>query len=138
MSWVEEKYAISSESKIGGKSRSSWEFIDGMEEFDPLFFGISPGEAELMDPQQRLLMIYVWKVIEDAGYSAQDLSGTNTAIFVGTSNSGYGGLISQANMPIEGHSSTGAVPSVGPNRMSFFLNLHGPSEPIETACSSAL
>ena len=47
-------------------------------------------------------------------------------------------LIAQANMPIEGYSSTGMVSSVGPNRMSYFLNIHGPSEPIETACSSSL
>ncbi|EIW16728.1 type I polyketide synthase, partial [Pelosinus fermentans] len=113
-------------------------FIDGVEEFDPLFFGISPREAELMDPQQRLLMTYVWKVIEDAGYSPQDLSGTQTGIFVGTGSSGYDGLISKANVAIEGYSSTGIVPSVGPNRMSYLLNLHGPSEPIETACSSSL
>ena len=39
---------------------------------------------------------------------------------------------------IEGYTSTGMAPSVGPNRMSYFLNLHGPSEPIETACSSSL
>ena len=48
-------------------------FIDGVAEFDPLFFGISPREALLMDPQQRLLMTYVWKAMEDAGYSAQSL-----------------------------------------------------------------
>ena len=114
-------------------------FIDGVAEFDPLFFGISPREAELMDPQQRLLMTYVWKAIEDAGYSAQRLSGTKTGIFVGTANSGYSGLIAQANIPIEVYSSTGVgVASVGPNRMSYFLNIHGPSEPIETACSSSL
>ena len=59
-------------------------FIVGIGEFDPLFFGISPREAELMDPQQRLLMTYVWKTIEDAGYSAESLSGSKTAIFVGT------------------------------------------------------
>jgi polyketide synthase PksN len=113
-------------------------FIEGVGEFDSLFFGISPREAQLMDPQQRLLMTYVWKAIEDAGYSAQSLSGTQTAIFVGTTASGYSGLISKANIAIEGYSSTGAVPSVGPNRMSYFLNIHGPSEPIETACSSSL
>jgi len=113
-------------------------FIEGVDEFDPLFFGISPREAELMDPQQRLLMTYTWKLIEDAGYSAQSLSGTQTGIFIGTGSSGYGELIAQANLPIEGYSSTGIVPSVGPNRMSFILNLHGPSEPIETACSSSL
>ncbi|PEU18646.1 hypothetical protein CN526_30205, partial [Bacillus wiedmannii] len=121
------------------KSNIKWGgFVEGVDEFDPLFFGISPREAELMDPQQRLLMTYVWKTIEDAGYSAQNLSGTNTAIFIGTTNSGYKGLLSKANTGIEGYSSTGWVPSVGPNRMSYFLNIHGPSEPIETACSSSL
>ena len=113
-------------------------FIDGIGEFDSLFFGISPREAQFMDPQQRLLMIYVWSAIEDAGYSAKSISGSKTAIFVGTGSSGYNGLIFQADVAIEGYSPTGMVPSVGPNRMSYFLNVHGPSEPIETACSSSL
>jgi acyl transferase domain-containing protein/acyl carrier protein len=113
-------------------------FIGGVDEFDPLFFGISPREAEQMDPQQRLLMTHTWKAIEDAGYSAQSLSGSQTGIFAGTAVSGYGERIAQANIPIEGYSSLGAVSSVGPNRMSYFLDLHGPSEPIETACSSSL
>jgi acyl transferase domain-containing protein/surfactin synthase thioesterase subunit/NAD(P)-dependent dehydrogenase (short-subunit alcohol dehydrogenase family)/aryl carrier-like protein len=113
-------------------------FIDGIDEFDPLFFGISPREAELMDPQQRLLMTHGWQAIEDAGYSAASLSGTSTGVFVGTGSGGYGELIANAKIPIEGYSSTGVVSSVGPNRLSFFLNLHGPSEPIETACSSSL
>ncbi|MGP1681215.1 MAG: SDR family NAD(P)-dependent oxidoreductase, partial [Giesbergeria sp.] len=112
--------------------------IDGLDEFDPQFFGISPREAESMDPQQRLLMMYVWKAIEDAGYAAQSLSGSQTALIVGTSTSGYAQRLRQAGEAIEGHSSTGMVSSVGPNRMSFLLNLHGPSEPVETACSSAL
>ncbi|AJQ25404.1 SDR family NAD(P)-dependent oxidoreductase [Pelosinus fermentans] len=113
-------------------------FIDGIDQFDPLFFGISPKEAEFMDPQQRLLMTYIWKAIEDAGYSAQSFSGTKTAIFVGTGSSGYDKLLSKANIAMESYSSTGLLPSVGPNRMSYFLNIHGPSEPIETACSSSL
>jgi acyl transferase domain-containing protein len=125
--------------KEANKTNVKWGgFIDGVDEFDSLFFGISPKEAKLMDPQQRLLMVYVWKAIEDAGYSAQSLSGTQTGIFVGTAESGYGSLISRANLAIEGYASTGMVPSVGPNRMSYFLNFHGPSEPIETACSSSL
>ncbi|MDM8550095.1 SDR family NAD(P)-dependent oxidoreductase [Desulfobacterales bacterium HSG2] len=113
-------------------------FVSGVDEFDPLFFGISPREAVLMDPQQRLLMTYAWKAMEDAGMSARSLAGTKTAIFVGTGGSGYSDLISKAGMEIEAHSSTGIVPSVGPNRMSYFLDIHGPSEPVETACSSSL
>ncbi|MEE7625164.1 amino acid adenylation domain-containing protein [Methylobacter sp. Wu8] len=113
-------------------------FIDGVGNFDARFFGISPREAELMDPQQRLLMQYVWKAIEDAGYSAASLSGSNTAIFIGTASSGYGELMAKSGSAIESYSSTGVVGSVGPNRMSYFLNLHGPSEPVETACSSSL
>ncbi|MCY7765553.1 non-ribosomal peptide synthetase [Bacillus inaquosorum] len=114
-------------------------FIDGVAEFDPLFFGISPREANYVDPQQRLLMTFVWKALEDAGCSPQSLSGTGTGIFVGTGNTGYKDLFHRANLPIEGHAATGhMIPSVGPNRMSYFLNIHGPSEPIETACSSSL
>jgi polyketide synthase PksN len=113
-------------------------FIEGVYDFDPLFFGISPKEAELMDPQQRLLLIYAWKAIEDAGYSARSLAGTRTAVFVGTGSSGYTELLSRGNNEIEAYSSTGLVPSVGPNRLSYFLDIHGPSEPVETACSSSL
>ncbi|WP_230646949.1 type I polyketide synthase, partial [Bradyrhizobium sp. Leaf401] len=70
--------------KEANKTNIKWGgFIAGVDQFDPLFFGISPREAELMDPQQRLLMAYVWKAIEDAGYSAKSLSGSSTAILVG-------------------------------------------------------
>jgi amino acid adenylation domain-containing protein len=113
-------------------------FIDGIADFDARFFGISPREAELMDPQQRLLMHYVWKAIEDAGYAAGSLSGSRTGLFIATASSGYGEMMARKGAAIESYSSTGTVGSVGPNRMSYFLNLHGPSEPIETACSSAL
>ncbi|MCP4699363.1 MAG: SDR family NAD(P)-dependent oxidoreductase, partial [Gammaproteobacteria bacterium] len=113
-------------------------FIDRVTDFDPLFFGISPKEAERMDPQQRLLMMYAWKAIEDAGYSAKDLAGSNTAVFVGTGSGGYAELLAQGEANIEAHSATGLAPSVGPNRLSYFLDIHGPSEPVETACSSSL
>lgn len=113
-------------------------FIDGIADFDPLFFGISPREAEQMEPQQRLLLTYAWKAIEDAGYSAKRLSGTKTGVFIGTGNTGYSSLLSKANSAIEGSAAANTSPSVGPNRVSYFLNLHGPSEPIDTACSSSL
>ncbi|WP_158755175.1 non-ribosomal peptide synthetase [Dyella sp. S184] len=113
-------------------------FIDGVDEFDPMFFSISPKEAEMMDPQQRLAMIHVWKALEDAGYAGSALAGSDTAIYIGTGAPGYGALLNRANLWWKAYSSTGAVPSVGPNRISYLLDFHGPSEPIETACSSSL
>nr|MDH3093125.1 polyketide synthase [Bacillus velezensis] len=113
-------------------------FIDGIAEFDPLFFGISPREAEQMDPQRRLLLTHAWKAIEDAGYASKSLSGTKTGVFIGTGNTGYGSLLANADAEIEGSSAANTSPSVGPNRVSYTLNLHGPSEPIDTACSSSL
>lgn len=113
-------------------------FIDSISRFDPLFFGISPQEAELMDPTQRLLMTHGWMAMEDAGYSAQSLSGSRGGVFVGVTNTGYTEMIVASNIPSEAYSSTGRVASVGPNRLSYWLNWHGPSEPIETACSSSL
>ncbi|MCP4694986.1 MAG: polyketide synthase, partial [Desulfobacterales bacterium] len=87
---------------------------------------------------QRLMMMYAWKAMEDAGVSAGSLAGTSTAIFIGTAGGGYSELIFRANMEIEAYSIAGIAPSVGPNRMSYFLDIHGPSEPVETACSSSL
>ena len=99
--------------------------LEGIARFDPLFFGISPKEAEGMDPQQRLLMTHVWKALEDAGCAPSRLAGSRTALLVGTNASGYIHLLQQAGQGIEGHSATGAVASVGPNRMSYLLDLHG-------------
>ncbi|MBF0397987.1 MAG: SDR family NAD(P)-dependent oxidoreductase, partial [Desulfobacterales bacterium] len=113
-------------------------FIPDVDKFDNRFFGISPGEAELMDPQQRLFLETVWKTIEDAGYKASDLSGTNTGLFVGVATDDYHELLNKYVQEIEPHSSTGISRSVLANRISYFLNLHGPSEPIDTACSSSL
>lgn len=113
-------------------------FLDGIGDFDPSFFGITSGEAETMDPQQRLLMTHAYWAIEDAGYSPKGLSGSSVGIFVGTQNSGYAGLLEKAGLGGDAYTAAGMLASMGPNRMSFFLNLHGPSEPVETACASSL
>jgi polyketide synthase PksN len=121
------------------KTKAKWGgFMPSVDKFDPLFFGISPREAELMDPQQRLFLETVWKTIEDAGYKASDLSGSNTGLFVGVATLDYDELLRENVTNIEAHSSTGVAHSVLANRISYLLNLHGPSEPINTACSSAL
>ncbi|AJQ95677.1 non-ribosomal peptide synthetase [Gynuella sunshinyii] len=113
-------------------------FIEGYGDFDPLFFGISPRDAEIMDPAQRLLLMHSWLAIEDAGYAASRLSGSRTAVFVGIGNSGYGDRLTACETDINGQTVIATVPSMGPSRVSHFLNLRGPSEPVDTACSSSL
>jgi acyl transferase domain-containing protein/thioesterase domain-containing protein/acyl carrier protein/ubiquinone/menaquinone biosynthesis C-methylase UbiE len=122
-----------------GRTTVKWGgFMDGVADFDPEFFGIAPREAQLMDPQHRLLMLHVWKALEDAGYAADALAGTDLGIIVGTATTGYHRLIDAHARGADGVAATATVPSIGPNRMSFFLDVHGPSEPVETACSSSL
>jgi polyketide synthase PksL len=123
-----------------GRTNIKWGgFMEGIAEFDPLFFNIAPREAAQMDPQHRLLMTHCWSAIEDAGYSADTISGTNTGVFLATSMSnGYTEISLKAGAELESHTATGIISSVGPNRISYFLNLTGPSEPVETACSSSL
>lgn len=113
-------------------------FMKEVDKFDSLFFGISPREAELMDPQQRIFMETVWKTIEDAGYKAADLSGTKTGIFVGVASSDYTDVLKENYNEIQSQTLTGLTRSMLVNRISFLLNLNGPSEPIDTACSSSL
>ncbi|MBF0441923.1 MAG: SDR family NAD(P)-dependent oxidoreductase, partial [Oligoflexales bacterium] len=113
-------------------------FIKDIDKFDPLFFGLSPREAELMDPQQRIFLETVWKTIEDAGYSPQDLYGTKTGVFVGAGSSDYNDYLSRGQSDVEALSYIGVANSILANRVSFLLNLHGPSEPVDTACSSSL
>ncbi|TVZ37734.1 acyl transferase domain-containing protein [Alteromonadaceae bacterium 2753L.S.0a.02] len=136
--WDWKKYFGEPEEGLNQSNVKWGGFMRGADEFDPLFFGISPGEAKLMDPNQRLIMQYCWQAIEDAGYSAESLAGSDTGIFVGTGCSGYTGLLAEYGVATEAQTSTGMAASVGPNRMSFFLDVHGPSEPVETACSSSL
>ncbi|MGE7726583.1 SDR family NAD(P)-dependent oxidoreductase [Bacillus cereus] len=113
-------------------------FIDDVDKFDALFFGISPREAERMDPQQRIFLETVWSTIEDAGYKASDFSGSQTGLFVGVSTLDYATLLTENEIEIDGYTTTGRAHSVLANRISYLMNFHGPSEPIDTACSSAL
>ncbi|ASS71460.1 SDR family NAD(P)-dependent oxidoreductase [Bacillus atrophaeus] len=121
------------------KTNSKWGgFIDQVDCFDAEFFKISPREASLMDPQQRLFLQEVWKAFEDAGYSSSDLSGSSTGVFVGVAGREYAHLIEKNRDEIDGQAASGTSHSILANRVSYLLNLRGPSEPVDTACSSSL
>lgn len=115
-------------------------FLDEISGFDAQFFGISPAESRAMDPQQRLLLQSVYEAIEDAGLRLENLQKCRTGVYVGLMNLDYGRLLlDDGNVPnIDEFVSTGITASTAANRISFSLNLNGPSLTVDTACSSSL
>ena len=91
-----------------------------------------------MDPQHRLLLELSWEALEHAGIAATKLSGTQTGVFIGLSNSDYGRLLLKTRDDIDAYSSFGLASSTAAGRISYFLDTKGPSLVVDTACSSSL
>ena len=124
-----------------GKTSSRWgAFLEGIDRFDAAFFGISPREAARMDPQQRLLLEVAWNALEDAGLSPTGLGGQSAGVFVGVHSHSvdYWGLQAHDRAGLDPYAGTGTSHSVLAGRLSYFLDLHGPSLAVDTACSSSL
>jgi acyl transferase domain-containing protein len=113
-------------------------FIDDPDVFDPQFFGISPREAAAMDPQQRLLLQCSWRAIEDATLAPEDLAGTDTGVFVGVMSNEWAHLQLSDYDRITSRHGSGNGYFMGANRVSYHLDLKGPSMAVDTACSSSL
>jgi len=128
-----------------GTIYSKWGgFIDGVDEFDPLFFNISPRDAELMDPQERLFLQCAYSTIEDAGYTPDTLGSPaapgrpgNVGVFVGVMYEEY--QLFGAELALHGRPvALSGNPSAIANRVSYFCNFTGPSMAVDTMCSSSL
>ncbi|NBH12605.1 type I polyketide synthase, partial [Amycolatopsis sp. SID8362] len=113
-------------------------FLDDVAGFDAAFFGITPREAEAMDPQQRILLEVAWAALEHAGIPPHRLRGSRTGVFVGLSATEYGSLTMTDVAGVDVWSGTGAAASIAANRLSYLLDLRGPSLTLDTACSSSL
>ena len=115
-------------------------FIEGIDQFDPEFFGISLREAPCIDPQQRLLLEVAWEALEDGGEVLDVARGSNTGVFVGISNCDYQGLQGtfEEGAFVNIYTNMGYATSIAANRISYCLNLLGPSIALDTACSSSL
>ncbi len=107
-------------------------FMEEIDKFDPLFFNISPRDAEMMDPQERMVVQTTWKAIEDAGYKPSDLAGTRTGVFIGVTNGDYKELLLGDGKPVA------LTNSLVANLVSYLFDFQGPSESVDTACSSSL
>ncbi|KUZ97320.1 non-ribosomal peptide synthetase [Burkholderia ubonensis] len=115
-------------------------FLDGVDQFDPAFFRITPREAAAMDPQQRLLLEVSHEALEHAGIPVDSLKGSRTGVFVGITTNDYANLQLRngGGSGIDGYFFTGNPLNTAAGRISYGLGLQGPSMAIDTACSSSL
>jgi acyl transferase domain-containing protein len=116
--------------------------LAGAERFDAAFFGLTPREAELMDPQHRVLLECAWEALEEAGYAGPG-AGLRTAVFAGAGLNTY--LLHHVLPHRELLKNVGELPAILLNnndflttRISYKLDLRGPSVLVQTACSTGL
>ncbi len=91
-----------------------------------------------MDPQQRLLLEVAWEAIWDSGNAPEALGGSRTGVFAAIYNSDYARLLLDDPAAINAHTCAGASHAIASGRISYLLDLRGPSLSIDTACSSSL
>lgn len=135
--WDYKKY-FNPEKGVRGKSYTKWgSFLNDIDKFDPLFFGISPLEAQMLDPQERLFLQNVWHTLEDAGYTKESLENDIVGVYVGVM---WGQYQLYGAEPLE--DGTVLVPASSyasiANRVSYMYNFTGPSIALDTMCSSSL
>lgn len=106
--------------------------------FDAEFFGIADKEADAMDPQQRLVLEVAYQALEYAGIAPESLAGSETGVFIGISTDDYAAWQLSDIDAINTYASTGKTFSIAANRLSYILDLRGPSLALDTACSSSL
>ncbi|QSQ15451.1 type I polyketide synthase [Myxococcus landrumensis] len=125
----------STDPSVAGKVRALRAgFLDRVDAFDASFWGVSAREALSMDPQQRLLLEVAYEALEHAHQPIDSLAGSRTGVFVGIATDDY----SRRTDPSDVYSGTGSLFSVAAGRISYLLDLRGPSLAVDTACSSSL
>jgi acyl transferase domain-containing protein/NADP-dependent 3-hydroxy acid dehydrogenase YdfG/acyl carrier protein len=115
-------------------------FIEDVDRFDPAFFGLSGREAHRLDPQQRLLLECTWRALEDARFTAGELQGSRTGVFVGSSLDDYA-RVSEAAPDVErsfAQTELGTARPFAAGRIAYLFGFHGPALHLDTACSSSL
>ncbi|MGW0570730.1 alpha/beta fold hydrolase [Streptomyces tauricus] len=112
--------------------------LDTVAGFDAEFFGIPAHEATAMDPQHRMLLEVTREALDHASLSAAALAGTRTGVYVGISGNEYAHLTTADPRAVDAWTATGAALGVAAGRLSYALDLRGPSLSVDTACSSSL
>lgn len=118
--------------------RCSYLLDEDHRQFDNNFFNVNPREAAALDPQQRLLLETVYESIESAGFSIDDMQGSQTSVYVGSMTADYYDIQLRDVDTTPQYLATGTARSILSNRISYFFDWHGPSMTLDTACSSSL
>lgn len=124
---------------VRGRTCSRWGgFLTELDRFDAGLFGVSPREIERLDPQQRLILEVAWEALEDAAIVPERLAGSRTGVFIGAGNSDFGRMLLRDLSDVDVYSLVGGGMSLLANRLSYTLDLRGPSVVVDTACSGSL
>jgi acyl transferase domain-containing protein/threonine dehydrogenase-like Zn-dependent dehydrogenase len=124
---------------VPAKASTRWGgFLDRIDGFDAGYFGILAREAERMDPQQRLFLEVAIEAFDDAGLPRERLRGSRTGVYVASYHNDYTQLQYADIEAVDARTLTGTLHSVLVNRLSYLLDLRGPSLSLDTACSSSL
>lgn len=114
-------------------------YLEEIDRFDYAFFRLSPKEAGLLDPNQRLFLETAWSAVEDAGLGGRRLAGSRTGVYVGYgSDSDYKRMIDRVEPDSASMAMPGNVRPIIASRLSYLLDLRGPSLLVDTTCSSSL
>ncbi|XP_050391837.1 phenolphthiocerol/phthiocerol polyketide synthase subunit C [Patella vulgata] len=113
-------------------------FVDGHDKWDFKVYGVNEFEALKMDPQHKFVLDSTFMALENAGISKQQISGSNTGVYIGMFSSDYSNIFSTIAEESDNYTLTGTSNSIVAARVSYVFNLTGPSMKIDTACSSSL
>lgn len=136
--WDADSYHHPDRHRSGTTYTRAAAMLPDLDQFDAAFFGIAPQEASRIDPQHRLLLEVTWEALEDAGLPASSLAGQQVGVFVGQSFQDYLALQLRDPRSENAYTMMGGASCMAANRLSYFLDLRGPSVTVDTACASGL
>ncbi len=136
--WAAQRAQSRENAAVLARVISNGAFLPDISGFDAAFFGISATEARQLDPQQRMALEVAWEALEHAGIPASALAGTDTGVYIGVGTDDYGRRLLEDLPGVEAWTGIGSSLCGVPNRISYTLDLRGPSLAVDTACSSSL
>jgi hypothetical protein len=107
--------------------------VEGVDEFDPAFFGLSADEAARMCPQHRLLLLEAWRALEHAGQVPDGRPRDRAGIYVGVGTSDHARRLPAGDPDVYAGHQSAALPA----RLAYLLNWRGPCLAVDTACTSS-